>query len=150
MCLLHALHIPSFIPFHPFSSFFFEKGRNRQGRDTAGKLLYFLYHYYYYCYLLVLLLLSLLILLLLSLRLLLLLLLLLLSLLLLPSSSLSLCLQDPHFKTANHRRRIIQTFLLAEYAFILAVDGVLYTITDVQELGEWMRSKLDAHQLFQR
>lgn len=57
---------------------------------------------------------------------------------------------DPHFKTANHRRRIIQTFLLAEYAFILAVGGVLYTITDVQELGEWMRSKLDAHPLFQR
>ncbi|KAL0025379.1 hypothetical protein WJX79_002218 [Trebouxia sp. C0005] len=57
---------------------------------------------------------------------------------------------DPHFKTANHRRRIIQTFLLAEYAFILAVGGMLYTITDVQELGEWMRSKLDAHPLFQR
>lgn len=59
-------------------------------------------------------------------------------------------LQDPHFKTANHRRRIIQTSLLAEYAYVLAVGGVLYTITDVQELGEWMRNKLDAHPLFER
>lgn len=57
---------------------------------------------------------------------------------------------DPHFKTANHRRRIIQTSLLAEYAFVLAVGGVLYTITDVQELGEWMKGKLDAHPLFER
>lgn len=57
---------------------------------------------------------------------------------------------DPHFKTANHRRRIIQTSLLAEYAYVLAVGGVLYTITDVQELGEWMRNKLDAHPLFER
>ena len=58
--------------------------------------------------------------------------------------------QDPHFKTANHRRRIIQTALLAEYAYVLAVGGVLYTITDVPELGEWMASKLDAHPLFER
>ena len=58
--------------------------------------------------------------------------------------------QDPHFKTANHRRRIIQTSLLAEYAYCLAVGGMLYTITDVPELGEWMKTKLDAHPLFQR
>lgn len=58
--------------------------------------------------------------------------------------------QDPHFKTSNHRRRIIQTSLLAEYAYCLAVGGMLYTVTDVQELGEWMRAKLDAHPLFER
>ncbi|KAL3155083.1 hypothetical protein ABBQ38_011146 [Trebouxia sp. C0009 RCD-2024] len=57
---------------------------------------------------------------------------------------------DPHFKTANHRRRIIQTSLLAEYAYCLAVGGMLYTITDVPELGEWMQAKLDAHPLFER
>ena len=39
---------------------------------------------------------------------------------------------DPHFKTANHRRRIIQRSLLSEYAYTLAVGGVMYTITDVE------------------
>jgi len=57
---------------------------------------------------------------------------------------------DPHFKTANHRRRIINTTLVTEYAHLLAVGGMLYTITDVPELGEWMRSKLDTHPLFER
>jgi tRNA G46 methylase TrmB len=47
-------------------------------------------------------------------------------------------LQDPHFKVANHRRRIIQPTLLTEYAHIMAPGGWLYTITDVPELGEWM------------
>jgi tRNA (guanine-N7-)-methyltransferase len=36
---------------------------------------------------------------------------------------------DPHFKTANHRRRIIQRSLLTEYAYTLAVGGIMYTIT---------------------
>lgn len=35
-------------------------------------------------------------------------------------------------QATNHRRRIIQTTLLAEYAYLLAVGGMLYTITDVQ------------------
>ena len=48
------------------------------------------------------------------------------------------CPQDPHFKTANHRRRIINTTLITEYAYLLAPGGMLYTITDVQELGDWM------------
>ncbi|KAL6767248.1 hypothetical protein ACKKBG_A39205 [Auxenochlorella protothecoides x Auxenochlorella symbiontica] len=56
---------------------------------------------------------------------------------------------DPHFKAANHRRRIIQTTLLAEYAFIMAPGGILYTITDVEELGIWMKEKLDVHPLFE-
>jgi hypothetical protein len=46
--------------------------------------------------------------------------------------------KDPHFKACNHRRRIIQTPLLTEYAHLLAPGGWLYTITDVPELGEWM------------
>ncbi|KAK9830162.1 hypothetical protein WJX72_010063 [[Myrmecia] bisecta] len=57
---------------------------------------------------------------------------------------------DPHFKKANHRRRIINTTLLDEYAYILAVGGIIYTITDVQELGDWMRDKLESHPLFER
>lgn len=56
---------------------------------------------------------------------------------------------DPHFKEKNHRRRIISTALLAEYAYIMAVGGILYTITDVEELGVWMKTTLDAHPLFE-
>ncbi|MCO5568039.1 hypothetical protein L7F22_021735 [Adiantum nelumboides] len=56
---------------------------------------------------------------------------------------------DPHFKERNHRRRVISIALLAEYAHVMAVGGILYTITDVQELGEWMKSCLDAHPLFE-
>ena len=46
--------------------------------------------------------------------------------------------QDPHFKACNHRRRIVQTALLTEYAHLLAPGGWIYTITDVPELGAWM------------
>ncbi len=45
--------------------------------------------------------------------------------------------QDPHFKASNHRRRIIQRTLLAEYAYLLRPGGLLYTITDVEDLGNW-------------
>ena len=51
---------------------------------------------------------------------------------------------------SNHRRRIVTTPLLAEYAYLLAPGGWLYTVTDVPELGEWMRARLDAHPLFER
>lgn len=60
------------------------------------------------------------------------------------------CWQDPHFKVANHRRRIISDTLLADYAYCLAPGGTLYTITDVEELGQWMAKRLDGHPLFQR
>ncbi|GJP44893.1 hypothetical protein CLOM_g4294 [Closterium sp. NIES-68] len=57
---------------------------------------------------------------------------------------------DPHFKEKNHRRRIITTALLAEYAYVLAPGGILYTITDVEELGVWMDEHLAAHPLFRK
>lgn len=57
---------------------------------------------------------------------------------------------DPHFKKANHRRRIISPTLLAEYAYVLAEGGVAYTITDVKELHEWMVAHFTAHPLFTR
>eukprot|EP00242_Pyramimonas_sp_CCMP2087_P009278 CAMPEP_0198211306 /NCGR_PEP_ID=MMETSP1445-20131203/23065_1 /TAXON_ID=36898 /ORGANISM="Pyramimonas sp., Strain CCMP2087" /LENGTH=278 /DNA_ID=CAMNT_0043885531 /DNA_START=214 /DNA_END=1050 /DNA_ORIENTATION=+ len=57
---------------------------------------------------------------------------------------------DPHFKASNHRRRIVTRSLLAEYAFILAEGGVLYTVTDVPELGQWMSFAMEAHPLFER
>lgn len=41
-------------------------------------------------------------------------------------------------QATNHRRRIIQTTLLAEYAYLMAVGGTLYTITDVQVRALWL------------
>ncbi|GFQ00341.1 tRNA (guanine-n(7)-)-methyltransferase [Phtheirospermum japonicum] len=56
---------------------------------------------------------------------------------------------DPHFKEKNHRRRVISPHLLDEYAYVLRVGGIIYTITDVEELGEWMKACLDGHPLFE-
>jgi len=56
---------------------------------------------------------------------------------------------DPHFKAANHRRRIINTTLVTEYAYLMAPGGWLYTITDVEDLGNWMRDRLDSHPMFE-
>ncbi|KAG0479780.1 hypothetical protein HPP92_010638 [Vanilla planifolia] len=55
---------------------------------------------------------------------------------------------DPHFKEKNHRRRVISPQLLDEYAFALEVGGIIYTITDVEELGDWMKSCMESHPLF--
>ncbi|CAN8010557.1 unnamed protein product, partial [Ixodes pacificus] len=57
---------------------------------------------------------------------------------------------DPHFKKQKHKWRIISRQLLAEYAYVLRIQGLLYTITDVRELHEWMVSHLDEHPLFER
>jgi len=57
---------------------------------------------------------------------------------------------DPHFKKNNHRRRIISTELLSEYAYVLKEGGRLYTISDVKELYDWEVFHLDAHPLFKR
>ncbi|CAN8028266.1 unnamed protein product [Ixodes persulcatus] len=57
---------------------------------------------------------------------------------------------DPHFKKQKHKWRIISRQLLAEYAYVLRIQGLLYTITDVKELHEWMVSHLDEHPLFER
>jgi tRNA (guanine-N7-)-methyltransferase len=39
--------------------------------------------------------------------------------------------------------------LLDEYAYVLEVGGIIYTITDVEELGEWMKTCLDNHPMFE-
>jgi len=57
---------------------------------------------------------------------------------------------DPHFKKSNHRRRIINTALLADYAYVMALAGKLYTVTDVKDLADWMQSHLDGFPLFRR
>ncbi|CAI9783536.1 unnamed protein product [Fraxinus pennsylvanica] len=56
---------------------------------------------------------------------------------------------DPHFKEKNHRRRVINLHLLDEYAYVLRDGGIIYTITDVEELGVWMNSCLESHPLFE-
>ncbi|PVU93996.1 hypothetical protein BB559_003110 [Furculomyces boomerangus] len=55
---------------------------------------------------------------------------------------------DPHFKKRKHKARIISETLLAEYAYITKVGGILYTVTDVEDLHIWMKSHLDRHPLF--
>eukprot|EP01063_Lacrimia_lanifica_P024794 TRINITY_DN32637_c0_g1_i1.p1 TRINITY_DN32637_c0_g1~~TRINITY_DN32637_c0_g1_i1.p1 ORF type:complete len:267 (+),score=127.69 TRINITY_DN32637_c0_g1_i1:55-855(+) len=60
------------------------------------------------------------------------------------------CYADPHFKKKNFRRRIISPTLLHEYAYVLKDGGLLYTVTDVKELGEWNQGHLDASPLFER
>lgn len=57
---------------------------------------------------------------------------------------------DPHFKKSNHRRRIISPTLLSEYAYILAVGGKIYTVTDVKDLYDWEVQHLSEHPLFER
>ena len=39
------------------------------------------------------------------------------------------CFPDPHFKTKNHRRRIINDTLLTEYSYFLKPNGKLYAVT---------------------
>ncbi|KAH9950700.1 putative methyltransferase-domain-containing protein [Amylocystis lapponica] len=64
-------------------------------------------------------------------------------------SALFFLFPDPHFKSRKHKARIISPTLLAEYAYVLRPGGVVYTITDVRDLHEWMRTHLEAFPLFQ-
>ncbi|EKM57904.1 uncharacterized protein PHACADRAFT_251833 [Phanerochaete carnosa HHB-10118-sp] len=69
-----------------------------------------------------------------------------------PKNSLS-CLfflfPDPHFKARKHKARIISPTLLAEYAYVLRPGGIVYTITDVHDLHQWMKAHLEAFPLFE-
>lgn len=57
---------------------------------------------------------------------------------------------DPHFKKTKYRLRIINSTLLAEYAYVLRVGGIAYIVTDVKDLFDWMASHFDEHPLFER
>lgn len=75
---------------------------------------------------------------------------------------------DPHFKKSKHKWRIINQALLTEYSYVLRegvskhlqnvmmewttfrFQGLIYTITDVQDLHEWMVKHLDDHELYER
>ncbi|KAI0688088.1 putative methyltransferase-domain-containing protein [Cytidiella melzeri] len=65
-------------------------------------------------------------------------------------SALFFLFPDPHFKVRKHKARIISPTLLAEYAYVLRPGGIVYTITDVQDLHEWMRSHMESFPLFER
>jgi len=56
---------------------------------------------------------------------------------------------DPHFKARKHKARIISPTLLAEYAYVLRPGGIIYTITDVRNLHEWMVYHLTEFPLFE-
>jgi len=64
-------------------------------------------------------------------------------------SALFFLFPDPHFKLRKHKARIISPTLLAEYAYVLRPGGVVYTITDVKDLAEWMKAHLIAFPLFE-
>ncbi|XP_022112641.2 tRNA (guanine-N(7)-)-methyltransferase [Pieris rapae] len=57
---------------------------------------------------------------------------------------------DPHFKKSKHKWRVINKWLLSEYAYVLAEQGIVYTITDVKDLHEWMVKHFEEHELFER
>ncbi|TMS35564.1 hypothetical protein L596_002942 [Steinernema carpocapsae] len=56
---------------------------------------------------------------------------------------------DPHFKKAKHKWRIITPALIAEYAYLLRPGGIIYTISDVEDLHLWMKKHLSEHPLFE-
>ncbi|EKF31887.1 tRNA (guanine-N(7)-)-methyltransferase, putative,methyltransferase, putative [Trypanosoma cruzi marinkellei] len=60
------------------------------------------------------------------------------------------CYPDPHWKKKNIRRRIISPGLVHEYAYWLRIGGLLFTVSDVEELEQWMISCLDGCPLFRR
>lgn len=57
---------------------------------------------------------------------------------------------DPHFKKSKHKWRIINTALLTEYSYVLREGGLIYTITDVKDLHDWMVDHLERHPLYDR
>ncbi|CCX30638.1 putative methyltransferase-domain-containing protein [Pyronema domesticum] len=65
-------------------------------------------------------------------------------------SKMFLCFPDPHFKARKHKARIVSPGLCAEYAYILRPGGIAYTITDVEDLHNWMTHHFSEHPLFER
>jgi tRNA (guanine-N7-)-methyltransferase len=64
-------------------------------------------------------------------------------------SSIFFLFPDPHFKLRKHKARIISPTLLAEYAYVLRPGGIVYTITDVEDLHQWMKTHLESFPLFE-
>ena len=56
---------------------------------------------------------------------------------------------DPHFKKCKHKWRIVSEGLLAEYAYVLQVGGLVYTVSDVKEVCTIIGVKFDIERYFQ-
>ncbi|KAI9674679.1 MAG: tRNA (guanine-N(7)-)-methyltransferase (tRNA(m7G46)-methyltransferase) [Caeruleum heppii] len=65
-------------------------------------------------------------------------------------SKIFLCFPDPHFKARKHKARIVSSTLNSEYAYVLRPGGIVYTITDVEELHTWMVERFQQHPSFER
>lgn len=65
-------------------------------------------------------------------------------------SKIFICFPDPHFKARKHKQRIVSATLNSEYAYVLRPGGIVYTITDVPDLHEWMVLHFGAHPSFER
>ncbi|KAL8950121.1 MAG: hypothetical protein Q9222_003821 [Ikaeria aurantiellina] len=61
-----------------------------------------------------------------------------------------LCFPDPHFKARKHKARIVSSTLNSEYAFVMRPEGIVYTITDVEDLHLWMVKFFEEHPSFER
>eukprot|EP00116_Pleurobrachia_bachei_P004726 sb/3464988/ len=57
---------------------------------------------------------------------------------------------DPHFKRCKHKWRIVSEGLLAEYAYVLAEGALVYTVSDVKEVHDWMVKHFTEFPLFER
>ncbi|XP_030378151.1 tRNA (guanine-N(7)-)-methyltransferase [Scaptodrosophila lebanonensis] len=57
---------------------------------------------------------------------------------------------DPHFKRCKHKWRIINQALLSEYAYVLRSGGLVYTMTDVEDLHKWIVTHMTEHPLYER
>ena len=65
-------------------------------------------------------------------------------------SKVFICFPDPHFKIRKHKQRIVSATLNSEYAFALRPGGIVYTITDVKDLHEWMAHHFEEHPAFEK
>ncbi|KAG9239446.1 hypothetical protein BJ875DRAFT_519348 [Amylocarpus encephaloides] len=65
-------------------------------------------------------------------------------------SKIFLCFPDPHFKARKHKARIVSTTLNSEYAYVVRPGGIVYTITDVEDLHLWMVGHFVKHLSFER
>ncbi|ROT34915.1 guanine-N(7)--methyltransferase [Sodiomyces alkalinus F11] len=65
-------------------------------------------------------------------------------------SKIFICFPDPHFKVRKHKARIVSSTLNSEYAYALRPGGIVYTITDVESLHQWMVEHLEGHPSFER
>lgn len=65
-------------------------------------------------------------------------------------SKMFFCFADPHFKRKNYRRRIISKGLLHIYSYLLRPGGILYTITDVEDLHLWTKFHCENHPCFEQ